>query len=99
MVRGRPSRFCTAGLNPINTFGKSPWETGHGNSDPVRPESVTTTDAEISRPGSSGDNRKKDRHGETTEEKPISQELQEEIGKQESKNGADGWGKKREGRR
>ena len=30
-----------------------------GNSDPVRPESVTTTDAEVSRPGSSGDNKRK----------------------------------------
>ena len=74
-------------MNPIYTSGKSPWDIGHGNSDPVRPESVTTTDAEGSKPGSSGDSRKKDKQGETTEEKPISQELQEDIDKQRSRGG------------
>ena len=55
--------------------GRSPWDTGHGNSDPVRPESVIMTGSEISKPGSSGDSRRKDKLGETTEEKLISQEL------------------------
>ena len=50
-------------MNPIYTSGKSPWDIGHGNSDPVRPESAIMTDAETVSPISSGDNRRKDKQG------------------------------------
>ena len=57
------------------------------NSDPVRPESVIMTDAEIPKPGSPGDSRRKDEQEETTDEKPRSQELQEESDEQKARDG------------